>query len=174
MNHTKVIPNCRPIVLMPDGSIDKHISSDDRLFFDGWQPITEANEKDIEESLRMQRAIRAVPSQCWFNARKVVLKMEQYAHSSYIEGWAILEGCFPIEHGWVVRDGVIVDPTLPDCRTAYFPGLEFNGRTGINEFLATPKGKKCKRSPFFFAFGFGGMDSPSFRRCYDQMNEALK
>jgi hypothetical protein len=50
---------------------------------------------------------------------------------------------------------------------SYFAGLEFQGRTGIEEFLSTPEGKKCKRSPFFYAFGWGGMKSPSFRKCWE-------
>jgi hypothetical protein len=55
----------------------------------------------------------------------------------------------------------------------YFPGLEFRGRGEIEAFLRTPKGRKCKRSPFFFAFGWGGQESPSFRRCYEQAQTVL-
>ena len=47
---------------------------------------------------------------------------------------------------------------------ASYPGLEVRGRGGIGDSLATPAGRKCKHSPFFFAFGWGGHESETFRR----------
>lgn len=60
--------------------------------------------------------IRAVPRLCWLSARKVILKLDDYAEATYVEGWAFACHGMVIEHGWVVRDGLIVDPTLPDSR----------------------------------------------------------
>jgi len=140
----------------------------------GWKPTSVATTKDIHESRRVGKAIRAISKQCWFNARKVILKSDDYAEASYIEGWALLACGFPIEHGWVVRSDKIIDPTLPDEGMTYYPGLEFRGRAEINGFLTTPEGKKCKRSPFFFAFGWGGMQSPSFRKCYVEVMQRMK
>src|SRR5687768_13198188 len=122
-----------------------------------WKPASTASKKDAAESQRVQNKVRAIPQQCWFNARNAVLKLSDYSTASYVEGWAIVGGGLRIEHGWIVRDGQIIDPTLPNDSIIYFPGLEFVGRTGILEFLSFKAGKKCKKSPFFFAFGWGGM-----------------
>jgi hypothetical protein len=141
------------------------VSTEENGLLSGWQPTTLATMKDYAESARVSRKIRAGMSQCWFNARKAVMKLEDYANASYIEGWAVFH--LAVEHGWIVHNGKIIDPTLPDREGVYFPGLEFRGRQGIETFLATKEGKKCKRSPFFYAFGWGGMESPSFRQCYE-------
>ena len=37
---------------------------------------------------------------------------------------------------------------------------------GIKDFLATPAGRKCKKAAFFYAFGWGGQESESFRRAW--------
>lgn len=141
---------------------------EDAEFLRGWKPTSTATTKDVEESRRVRKAIKAVPQQCWFNARKAVLKLHDYAEASLVEGWALIGDLMPIEHGWVVRNGSIIDPTLPDLRMTYFPGLEFRGRAEIEEFLRTPRGRNCKRTPFFFVFGWGGMECPHFRKCYDE------
>lgn len=129
-----------------------------------WEPVSEVSGKDAEESARVARSIGAVVKSCFFNARKAILKLEDYRDASYVEGFAIIDMGAAIEHGWIVREGQVVDPTLPIGTRAYYPGLEFQGRDGINEFLATPAGRRCKNTPFFYAFGWGGDDSESFRR----------
>ncbi len=106
-------------------------------------------------------------------ARLAIFKLPRYADASYIEGVAVL-GTLPFDHDWIVRDGKIVDPALPDAGVVYFPGLEFQGLAGIEEFLRTPRGSDCKDSPFWLAFGLGGMDSPSYRKCYDDMLAYLR
>ncbi len=138
----------------------------EKQFLQGWQPVSCPTEKDAAESIRVGRKIRAAMQQCWYNARRVIRKLDEYADASYVEGWACLP--YPIEHGWIVHQNKIIDPTLSDPSAIYFPGLEFQGRTGIDEFLATPKGKACKKTPFLYAFGRGGMQSESFKRCYEQ------
>jgi hypothetical protein len=130
----------------------------------GWQPTRRAPAKDVAESARVGRAIRAVPQACWFNARRAILWLDEYADASYVEGWAVLGDChLPIEHGWLVRADAIIDPTLPEERAAYYPGLEFQGRQGIAEFLRTARGRRYRDRPFFYAFGWGGTGSPSFK-----------
>ena len=97
------------------------------------------------------------------------LKLDQFADANYVEGIAALNGGLLIEHGWVIRrDGTVIDPTLPRRCVAYFPGLEFVGRAGIDQFLAAPQGAKCRRSPFFYAFGWGGSYSPSYSAAWNQ------
>lgn len=147
------------LVAGPNGRLVKELSAEELEWCRRWLPSNPwPTLKDEVESRRTGRAVRAVMKQCWFNARKVVLKLSDYSEASYVEGWAVLQGGMPIEHGWVVKNGTIVDPTLPDHIGVYFPGLEFKGRNEIDEFLATPRGRKCKRSPFLFAFGWSGMD----------------
>jgi hypothetical protein len=142
-------------------------------FLQGWKPTTTAKTKEVEESRRVGKAIKAIPKQCWFNARKAIQKLDEYAGASLVEGWALIRGVMPIEHGWIARNGFIIDPTLPDDEMVYYPGLEFRGRAEIEHFLSIPQGKKCKKTPFFFAFGWGGMLSPSFRKCYDDVMATL-
>ena len=145
-SHRPVRVDVKPIVIRSDGTIAPEEFTEEELeFFQGWQPSTKVTRKDIEESVRVRHLIRAVPKQCFFNAKRVVQKLDAYAADSYVEGIACLGSGLLIEHGWVCRpDGTIMDPTLPTHEGVYFPGLEFRGRTGICEFLATPRGRKCK------------------------------
>lgn len=159
----------RPLILHEDGSVDQYFTEAERRSFKGWQPVTKPRKLDEEESERVGHRIGALPRQCWFNARKVVLKLGEYAESSYVEGIAVLAGWLPTEHGWVCRpDGTIIDPTLPRGCMAYFPGLEFVGRAGIEGFLATAAGRKCRRSPFLYAFGWGGGESSTFSKAWKE------
>jgi hypothetical protein len=85
-----------------------------------------------------------------------------YANAVYVEGMAVFGG-LPVEHGWVEKDGVIVDPTLPLKPGVYFPGLRFRGGLELAEALRIPKAKGTSDLPIFFRFGWGGVDSPEFR-----------
>lgn len=136
-------------------------TDDDLAFFRTHQPTSGSPPKDEGASEELGRRIRAVPKQCWFNARRAVMRLKDFAEASYVEGWSVLDSGLWIEHGWVVRDGALLDPTLPTRVAAYFPGLEFCGRQEIKDFLATSQGKKCKGSPFLFAYGWGGWFSPT-------------
>jgi hypothetical protein len=104
-----------------------------------WQPTSAATGKDYAESKRVCRAIRAGRRRCWLNARKAIERLEEYAQARYVEGWAVTERGALVEHGWIVLDGKIIDPTLPENVATYFPGLEFVGRRGIAEFLAVQR-----------------------------------
>ena len=69
-----------------------------------------------------------------------------------------------IEHGWVEKDGVIIDPTLPDRDQIYFPGLRFKGQRGLGEAMQIPKPEiTWEDFPIFYRFGWEGIDSPEFR-----------
>ena len=107
--------------------------------------------------------------------KPIVIRSDSYADASYMEGVACFNGSPLLEHGWVCRpEGTIIDPTLPRDEGVYFPGLEFRGRTGICEFLATSRGRKCKISPFLYAFGWGGRYSPGIMRHWEQGNAHLR
>ena len=154
--------------------IGEALPPDEKEWCRGWPPSEPwPASKDVAESWRVRNRVHAVPKQCWFNARKTVLMLDEYADSSYVRGWAILKCGMPIEHGWVVRGDTIIDPTLPEMVTRYFPGLEFQGRSEIVKFLTTPRGKKCGRSPCFFAFGWGGMHHPGMRRALEEANAIM-
>jgi hypothetical protein len=154
--------------------VQVHVSTTDcikdeaKQFYLGWQPSSEATGKDEQESKRVKRIIRAQPKRCWFNARRAVLRLAEYSDASYIEGWVMLKTGTVAEHGWLVKDGIIIDPTLPTQVAHYFPGLEFKGRNGIEDFLATPLGRKHRHDPFHYAFGWGGEYSPSYIRAFEQ------
>ena len=68
-----------------------------------------------------------------------------------------------IEHGWVEKDGVVVDPTLPRDNLVYFAGLRFQGQRELAEAMQTPKPSYTEHLPIFYRFGWGGIESPEFR-----------
>jgi hypothetical protein len=76
----------RPIVVKADGTVTTNYTPEEEAFFQGWQAMTRATEMDKAESRRVGRAIRVAVKQCWFNARKIVLKLPEYADASYVEG----------------------------------------------------------------------------------------
>jgi hypothetical protein len=120
--------------------------------------------KNIAESTRVGKLVRAKKKQCYGNATRVVLALPEYANADYVEGLAVIGGTLVIEHGWVEKDGVIVDPTLPARELAYFPGLRFTGQRGLAEAMRIPKPEHTGEDlPIFYRFGWGGIDSPEFR-----------
>lgn len=84
-----------------------------------------------------------------------------YANATYVEGFAV-QGGLCIEHGWVEREGEIIDPTLPEANMRYFPGLRFEGQLNLSKALQTPREPDCDDLPMFFRFGWGGSDSEEF------------
>ena len=119
---------------------------------------------DVQESVRVRRLVRSKPKQCYLNAARVILGLPEYADADYVEGLAVLAKVMVIEHGWVEKDGVIIDPTLPHDDLHYFPGLRFRGQRGLAEAMKIPKPEKTQDDfPVFYRFGWGGIDSPDFR-----------
>jgi hypothetical protein len=133
----------------------------ENLAKDGGAEFHTTPEKDYAESKRVCRAIGAAIKRCWRNARKVIEQLDEYASATYIEGWIVKENGALVEHGWIVLDGKIIDPTLPEIVATYFSGLEFTGRAGIAAFLGTPEHKS---EPFHYAFGLA--DSPSYQQAF--------
>jgi hypothetical protein len=120
--------------------------------------------KDMKESTRARRLVRAKGKQCYLNAFRLIQEDDEYGNADYIEGMAVFAGALVIEHGWVEKDGVIVDPTLPTEELAYFPGLRFRGRRGLAEAVRIPKPERTVEDlPIFYRFGWGGIESPEFR-----------
>lgn len=99
-------------------------------------------EKNIQESKRVGKIIRAIHKLCYRNAFRVVQNVPGYEKANSVEGIASFQNGLPIEHGWVERNGEIIDPTLPEKKMTYFPGLTFKGQQGIAEALLIPKAFK--------------------------------
>lgn len=131
--------------------------------------------KDHAESHRVARLVRPRVSQCHHNAYRVLETLPDYADAVYVEGIAIRSGESPMEHGWLERDGKIIDPTIPDDQAGpYFAGLRFVGRQGFWEAQrSTPMGEDKVLVPFFYRLGFGGSDSPEMRDAWRQAWEWL-
>jgi hypothetical protein len=122
-----------------------------------------SSKKNENESARVRQLIRAKPRQCYLNAFRVIQQVREYAQADYVEGMVVVGG-LAIEHGWVEKDGVIVDPTLPSEEMIYFPGLRFRGEPGLAKAIGIPKPEYTEEDlPFFYRFGWGGIDSPEFR-----------
>ena len=118
---------------------------------------------DREESLRLQSRMKVYAKECYFNAKRAIMRLKDYEHATYVEGFAATVLGFPVEHAWIVREGKIIDPTLPEHVEAYYPGIEVHGREGLKAFYAT-QGRRYSRCPLFYAFGWGGQDHPGFRK----------
>ena len=120
--------------------------------------------KDIAESKRTRKLVGARAKQCYLSAFRVIQEVEEYANADYVEGIAVIEGVMVIEHGWVEKDGMVVDPTLPSDNIAYFAGLRFQGQRELAEALQIPKPSRTTEDfPIFYRFGWGGIESPEFR-----------
>ncbi|MHB0960089.1 MAG: hypothetical protein ACYC0X_19860 [Pirellulaceae bacterium] len=118
---------------------------------------------NVSESKRVGKAVKAKKKQCYINAMRAIWYVPEYGQADYVEGYAVTDGNFCIEHGWVEQDGVAIDPTLHDDGIAYFPGLRFTGGLGIAEAINIPKKDWCEDLPIFYRFGWGGIESPEFR-----------
>ena len=86
--------------------------------------------------------------------------------ATYVEGIVVQVvegGGFPFEHGWVEKDGEIIDQTLPSHELVYSPGPRFVGLRGLAEALAIPKPDDTTEDfTIFYRFGWGGADNPEF------------
>lgn len=95
-----------------------------------------------------------------------------YETATYVEGIAVLVAAgirFPIGHGWVEKDGEIIDPTMPVETLVYFAGLRFIGLPGLAEALAIPKPDCTNENlPNFYRFGWGGAYNPEFAQARQQ------
>jgi len=128
------------------------------------EQIKQQTHKDVAESARVGRKVRAKAKQCYMNAWRVIQHVPGYETADYVEGMAVLDGIIAIEHGWVEKDCVIVDPTLHEDDLTYFPGLRFKGQRGQAEALEVPVPEDSEEGlPSFYRFGWGGIDSPAFR-----------
>jgi hypothetical protein len=142
-----------------------------------------AGELDQSISLELASRIKAEVKACYFNSRKAIMLLDEYATANYLEGFAATYLGMPVEHAWIESDGKILDPTLPRGEAvAYFPGIRVRGREGLEAFYAK-HGAEYRKSPLFYAFGWGGSECKPFhsarraseRFCYgNAFDEARK
>jgi hypothetical protein len=82
-----------------------------------------------------------------------------------IRCFAINERGYLIEHGWVEKEGIVIDPTLPLEELRYIAGLRFRGQSGIGEAMVIPKSEYTEEDlPFFYRFGWAGSGNPDFAK----------
>jgi hypothetical protein len=122
--------------------------------------------KDVGESKRVGKRVQSKGNQCYRNAFQVVSCVLGYANAEYVEGIVVDESGMALEHGWVEKDGMIVDPTMPKEELTYFPGLRFKGLAGLAEALRIPKLEGTDDLPIFSRYGLGGIESPEFRSAW--------
>ena len=118
--------------------------------------------KNMAESARMSDhpLLRARSErQCYRNAFLIIDFLDEYAEADYVEGQAVIQKVMVVEHAWIERDGVIVDPTLPVEDLTYFPGLRIKGKKGLEE---TKQFLKSDR-PWEQLPLFSRIDSPEYR-----------
>jgi len=102
--------------------------------------------KDVPESLRVAGLVQAKPRLCWRNTVNLIYELPEYWQATYVEGIVLdpRHPDFPQEHGWVERDGDIIDPTLPALELQYFPALKW-----VNVFNVLAMEGECNELPFF-------------------------
>ena len=127
------------------------------------QPVSRPVGKNLGESARLARRPGVAPKECYRNCFDLLHEVPGYERASYVEGYVVADNGFPFDHAWLVKDGFIVDPTLPVGIKRYAAGLEFVGVSGIETFLQTVEKKVgCLHA----AFRHGGFTSPSYFRAF--------
>src|SRR4051794_40610713 len=86
---------------------------------DMWCKIEEMK-KNVDASLNAKRLVGGQPNLCWQNAANVMFE-DGFEDAIYIEG-AVITPLLdrPREHGWVILNDEIIDPTLPEKEMHYF------------------------------------------------------
>jgi len=117
-------------------------------------------DKHYEWSRWMNCLLKALPYQCWQNAKRALAYLG--ADARYVEGWVVRPDGLLVEQSWCEADGRIIDPTLPDAEMTYFAGLRFAAQQ-----LAT-----LDRDPYtplaWQLYGRGGCDSPEYRGAFEE------
>ena len=126
-------------------------------------PARSTTEKDVAASvaLHRDRKLRIVPKQCWNNAARVLTRHPDYEDATYVEGLVVNSAGVVIEHGWLERDGRVIDPTLPEKPFHYVAGLRIAGAAGLREAIdCFPTDDEAEAFPLFYRFGWVGMRHP--------------
>lgn len=74
--------------------------------------------KNVSVSKAVAKLVGARPHQCYANS---ILAMSHFGKPTYVEGIFLLDGTMPIEHGWLLVEGEVIDVTLPEDKGTYHP-----------------------------------------------------
>ena len=82
--------------------------------------------KNVSESLRLKDEYGAQPKQCWYNSATLIAAIPG---AEYVEGYFAVEMRpdfkFPIEHGWLEKDGEVLDVTLAEDKGNYYAARRY-------------------------------------------------
>ena len=133
--------------------------------------------KNTHESRQVAKVLRITKKKCFYNAFRTLTELVEYNDAIYVEGIIFITAWgLRVEHGWVERNGEIIDPTLPDKEVVYFPGLKFNGIAGLSKAIKEiPKPDDDDDDlPLFIRFGWGGCDSAEMNKAREQADAYFK
>jgi hypothetical protein len=93
----------------------------------GSLPVISSDKKDVELSKQLAQECDAQSKECYKNS---VMALSRVEGGKYVEGYFVIDFeagfQFPIEHGWIDKDGTIIDITLPDDEGIYIPANSWN------------------------------------------------
>lgn len=111
--------------------------------------------KNVSLSQTLREKVGARPQQCFHNAYLVVANERDFINATYVEGIAVDKCGFIIgEHGWIVKEGEIIDPTLPDDDLLYFPVLQFEGHAALCRAMWEIPKRSEEDWPIMWRFGW--------------------
>ena len=125
--------------------------------------------KNVSLSCAVGKSLPARPSECFYNAFRVVTELSEFNSATYVEGVAVdVSGSSIGDHGWVVNNDEIIDPTLPDRDLLYFPVLRVEGSKALQQSLRdTPRSDH--HLPLFWRLRDGGIRLPSIQMAWDEL-----
>lgn len=124
-----------------------------------WQHFLEKGEffEGRQQYLSIAKERMAKTKECYYNSQLFALDNESEG-IKYYEGYAYPEGLIPVEHGWCVKDGKVIDLTfdaLDDMfkqnrKVTYF-GIEIPNEVVRNSIITTKIARSLMWDDVFFA-----------------------
>lgn len=118
----------------------------------------------VTHSVCLKLTMGLLHGRCYWNCRQVLETRDDYAGATYVEGIAVKPERSIHAHGWIEKDGKIIDPTRPKDDFRYFAALRFQGLDELEQAI-----KSIAKSPrydddlpIFRRFGWNGKNSPEF------------
>ena len=91
----------------------------DYLLEKGTEFNSPSKSKDDPEIAK--ECVAKAPKECFYNAQRCALDTS----AEYYEGFGVCNGVVPTEHGWLVKEGKVYDPTWERmCKTTEYFGIE--------------------------------------------------
>jgi hypothetical protein len=127
---------------------------------------------DYPLSAALAVCTHAEPYRCWRNAVIALLfNAALFQKASYVEGWIVLPRKTTIEiieHGWIVADHTLIDPSLvliePEAQLVFYAaGLEFSREELPQHLQGKTLPLVCHSS-----YGNDGMGHPGYQAAHAQ------